>query len=178
MKIKLKKLFPGKNKKRNEKIKKVLIAGLPPFLAGGLGGMLTNLGLKDWYPALNKASFNPPSWVFGPAWTILYIFMALATWIMLNKKEKIFDLQIKNLKRLALNYYFLQIVLNFLWTPMFFVLRQPVLALVLLFVLFVVFAKMTLIYAKIDKRTLWFLIPNLLWLSFAAILNASVVFLN
>lgn len=176
--MKLKKLFPGKDKKRNEKIKKVLISALPPFLAGTLGGLLTNLGLKDWYPFINKASFNPPAWVFGPVWTVLYIFMAVATWIMLSKKEKIFDLQIKNLKRLAINYYFLQIMLNFLWTPIFFVLRQPVAALVLLFALFLVFAKMTLIYAKIDKRTLWFLLPNLLWLSFATILNASVVFLN
>ena len=176
--MKLQKLFLGKNKKSQEKIKKVLIAGLPPFLAGTLGGLLTNLGLKDWYPFLNKASFNPPAWVFGPTWTILYIFMAIATWIMLNKKGQIFDLKIKNLQRLATSYYFLQIILNFLWTPIFFVLRQPVAALVLLFALFLVFAKMTLIYAKIDKRTLWFLIPNLLWLSFATMLNASVVFLN
>ncbi len=157
---------------------KIAFAFLPPFLAGGLGSILTVEGLRSWYPMINKVSFNPPAWVFGPVWTMLYIFMGTATVIILQTKGKIFALKSKNLHEQALNLYLGQIVLNFLWTPVFFALAQPLLALFILVTLLIVFVQMTSVYARINKNTLWFLIPNILWLCLATMLNFGVVILN
>lgn len=135
-------------------------------------------GLQDWYPSLRKPWFNPPSWVFGPVWTILYIFMGVATWLILEKKYAVLDFGGEKDRRQALRFYFLQIVLNFLWTPVFFALSQPGAALLILVILLIVFVQMTTIYFQIKRATLWFLLPNILWLCFATILNLSIVLLN
>ena len=155
-----------------------LLAFLPPFLAGVLGALTMSRGLQVWYVTLTKPFFNPPGWLFGPVWTILYFLMGLATWIILKRRYGLLQLKQKELQRQALQFYLVQIILNFLWSPVFFAFHSPMIAVFILISLLVIFIQMTIIYARLDKRTLWCLIPNIAWLAFATLLNLSLVFLN
>ncbi|MDO5561704.1 MAG: TspO/MBR family protein [bacterium] len=155
-----------------------LLAFLPPALAGVFGSLTMIGGLQTWYSTLTKPFFNPPAWLFGPVWTLLYFLMGLATWIILNRRYSILEFRKRNLQREAVKFYLVQIILNFLWTPVFFAFQAPVVALFILVALLIVFVQMTNLYARLNRSTLWCLIPNLVWLCFATILNLSIVLLN
>lgn len=157
---------------------KAWLAFGPPVLVGFLGSLLMSDSLGIWYQTLNKASFNPPGWVFGPAWTLLYFLMGLATYLILNKKFSPLKLGAKCLQWEAVKFYLIQISLNFAWTPFFFVFHQTFVGLIILIALLTIFIIMTRIYACLDKRTLWCLIPNIAWLCFATLLNLMIVILN
>lgn len=157
---------------------KALLSFGPPLLVGFLGSILMAGSLDIWYQTLNKASFNPPAWVFGPAWTLLYFLMGLATYWILDKKFSPLKLGAKCLQWEAIKFYLIQICLNFAWTPVFFVFRQTLSGLAVLIALLIVFIIMTRIYARLDKKTLWCLLPNIAWLCFATLLNLMIVILN
>lgn len=155
-----------------------LLAFAPPAAAGILGSLTMIGGSQTWYPSLVKPFFSPPAWLFGPAWTLLYFLMGLATWIILNRRYSILEFCKRNLQREAIKFYLVQIVLNFLWTPMFFAFQAPLVALFVLVALLIIFIQMTNLYARLNKVTLWCLIPNIAWLCFATLLNLSIVLLN
>jgi translocator protein len=125
---------------------------------GGVSGVLTAGAVVDWFPTLNKPSFNPPSWVFAPVWTTLYIMMAVAAWRVWLAGPS---------SRPALNLFFIQLVLNFLWSLFFFGLRSSALALIDIVALWIMIA-----------LTMRAFVPYLAWVSFATILNASIWWLN
>ncbi len=136
---------------------------------GVVSGVMTAGAMVDWYPTLNKPFFNPPSWVFAPAWTILYIMMAVAAWRVWLAGHS---------SKPALNLFFIQLVLNFLWSVFFFGLHSPALALIDIVAMWIMIALTMRAFFKIARPAGWLLVPYLAWVSFAAVLNASIWWLN
>ena len=138
------------------------------FLASGIGGFTTSTFKEPWYSQIILPSFNPPSWVFGPVWTVLYILMSVAIWrIWINY----YDNKILNL-------YFLHLFFNMIWSIIFFGFHQIFLALLnLLIILFFIIWLMK-IYYKTTKLSFLLMVPYLLWSSFALLLNTSILYLN
>lgn len=140
--------------------------------AGFAGSIYTLQSVKWWYPTLNKPSLNPPSWVFGPVWTVLFVMMGIALYLVWNKglkKKGVVD---------AIALFGVQLVLNVTWSYLFFGLRNPTLALTEIVVLWGAILLCTLKFSKIDKSAGHLMIPYLVWVSFACYLNLSIVFLN
>jgi translocator protein len=136
---------------------------------GGVSGVLTASAVVDWFPTLNKPFFNPPSWIFAPVWTTLYIMMAVAAWrVWLTGPSS----------KPALNLFFIQLVLNFLWSLFFFGLHSPALALIDIIAMWIMIVLTTRAFFKIARPAGWLFVPYLAWVSFATILNASIWWLN
>ncbi len=142
------------------------------LLAGFLGSLFTVTQSGSWYDLLIKPSFNPPNYLFGPVWTILFILIALAVFLVLKKNLK--DKQIKN----ALVIFAAQLVFNILWSFFFFYLQNPRLAFLGIIALLIIIITMMIKFYEIDKRTVYLLAPYLLWVSFAAVLNYYLWLLN
>jgi tryptophan-rich sensory protein len=138
-----------------------------PFLIVVLGGGIT-IGVltapAEWYAALNKPPFNPPGWVFGPVWTVLYVMIAVVGW---------------RLWRLGnAGLWAVQLELNFLWSPVFFAAQMPWAALVVILALLVVILLLIGRNWHRDRLSAWLLMPYAAWVGFATVLNASIAVLN
>lgn len=138
---------------------------------GALGAVFTVSAIPVWYAGLQKPSFTPPDWVFGPVWTILYALMAVAAFLVWQRRKEYGAKQ-------ALWLYGVQLVLNFLWTVIFFGLHMPGLALMEILVLLAVIVAMTGWFARYNGWAAALLVPYILWLSFATALNAGIWILN
>ena len=136
---------------------------------GGVSGFVTVQSVQDWFPTLHKPFFNPPSWIFGPVWTLLYIMMAVAAWRVWLEGS---------IAKPALNLFFVQLVLNFFWTIIFFGMKNISLALVEIIALWIMIALTLRAFIKIAKPAGWMMAPYLAWVSFATLLNASLWWLN
>ena len=141
---------------------------LVTFLASGIGSFATSSFKEPWYSEIILPSFNPPSWVFGPVWTILYILMSFAIWKIWIK---FFDLKI-------LKIYLVHLVFNGSWSIIFFGFHQPFFALIDLLIILGFVIYLTLAYKKLDKISFYLMIPYNLWTSYAFVLNFSIVILN
>lgn len=122
----------------------------------------------EWYQSLQKPFFNPPNWIFGPVWTTLYVLIGIAgarTWIRKRMGTR-------------MRLWFTQMVLNFLWSPIFFGMQSPAGALVIIVpMLICILAFVALTYRR-DRVSMWLFVPYALWVGFATLLNASIGFLN
>ncbi len=145
----------------------LIVAVALPLIVGGVGGIATSSSVTTWYPSLNKPSFNPPGWIFGPVWTTLYVMMGVASWRVWRKGE-----------RQALSWYGIQLALNLLWSVLFFGLRQPGAALVEIVVLWAAILVTAVKFARVDTLAGVLMVPYQLWVSFAAILNGAIWWLN
>ena len=137
-----------------------------------VGGATTAKSVGDWYDGLDRAPWNPPSWVFGPAWTVLYLLMAVAAWLV--AREGFGDSAVQ----VALTLYAIQLVLNLGWSVVFFGLRRPGLGLVVIVALFVAVAATAIAFYAVSPAAAWMLAPYLVWVAFAASLNAWIAFAN
>lgn len=137
-----------------------------------IGGYFSMNSIQSWYYALEKAPWNPPNWVFGPAWTILYVLMTLAIWIVFLSNGN------QRIKRICYSLFFLQLFVNFLWSIFFFSMQCPALAFLDIVVLTVLIVYNIFYYYKINKLAAWLMVPYLFWVLFAATLNFSIVILN
>ena len=124
-----------------------------------------------WYAALLKPSWNPPAWVFGPAWTTLYLMMATAAWLVWREGGW------KQQGR-ALTLFLVQWLLNALWTPLFFGMHQTGLALVEILLLWLMIAATLRAFWRVKKSAGWLMVPYLAWVSFATVLNYTIWRLN
>ena len=148
----------------------VLIGFISLCLAvGSVSGYFTVTGVREWFPSLVKPSFNPPSWLFAPVWTVLYIMMGIAAWLVWRRGGDI---------NLALGMFFIQLALNFLWSFLFFNLRRIDVALLEILVLWISIAVTLSLFWNVDRRAGLLLVPYLAWVSFASLLNASFWRLN
>ncbi|WP_221032813.1 TspO/MBR family protein [Actomonas aquatica] len=145
---------------------------LAAFLVAAIGGGATASSVREWYPTIAKPSWTPPSWVFGPAWTTLYILMSIAAWRVWCRREALEG------AALTLRLHGVQLVLNALWSILFFGLRNPALALIEILLLWAVLATLQLRLFRHDRvaGALW--VPYLAWVSFATALNAAIWWLN
>jgi tryptophan-rich sensory protein len=154
------------------KTQKILISVVTCLGIGFISGQITKSAIIDWYPMIKKPFFNPPNWVFAPVWTMLYVMMAVAAALVWDKIDR------NNLVKTALRYFVIQLILNSLWSILFFGLHNPGLALIEIVLLWLMIYETFIQFGKIDKLAANLLIPYLGWVGFATILNASIWFLN
>ena len=147
------------------------VALIACYGAAAVGGILTSSSVSTWYQTLQKPSFNPPSWVFGPVWTVLYGMMAVAVWLAWRGAGS-------GEARLPLALFAVQLILNVAWSALFFGLRQPGWALLEICLLWVAIGASLVSFVRISPVAGWLMAPYLLWVSFAAILNLSLWLLN
>ncbi len=144
-----------------------LVAFLVIVVGGGL--LIGTLNIPGpWYHTLSQPPLTPPDWVFGPAWTLLYVLIAIAGWRTAGHSASALPIQL----------WTLQLFLNFIWSPVFFNAEAPVLALAVLIALLVTVLNLARITWHEDRTTSLLLLPYVLWLCFATYLNAGVVALN
>ncbi len=148
----------------------VLLVGLC-LGVGGLGGAVTAESVTTWYATLNKPSFNPPNWIFGPVWTALYILMGVAAWRVWRAADR-------DTARGPLAVFALQLAVNLGWSVAFFGLRNPGLAVVVILLLDLLVLATALMFRRIDRLAAWLLVPYLAWISFATLLNVTIWHLN
>lgn len=134
------------------------------LFVGMAGSFFTVSQIPGWYAGLNKPVFSPPNWVFAPVWTTLYVLMGVAAGLAWKGKGR--------------QYFLIQLVFNFLWSLVFFTFHQIGLALIVIVILWVLILKTILEFKKISKLAAELLIPYLLWVSFASLLNLAVAILN
>lgn len=141
-------------------------------LAGIIGSLFTVSSVSSWYMGLVKPALNPPSWVFGPVWTTLYALMGIAAFLVWRR-----GLARREVK-IALGVFLVQLVLNTLWSILFFRLQRIDLALIDIVLLWLGILATIIAFAKIWKLAAWLLAPYLLWVSFASYLNYALWTLN
>jgi translocator protein len=149
-----------------------VIAILAVGTASVIGQIATYPNLAPWYAELVKPSFNPPAWVFAPVWTILYALMAFAVWRILRLR------QAPAARRSALSLFFIQLTLNAAWSWMFFGANSPLLGLINIAPQFLVILATVVAFHRIDRIAAWCLIPLVMWVAFASVLNFAIWRLN
>ena len=143
-------------------------------LAGILGSFFTMQSIPTWYATLIKPSFSPPNWLFAPAWTLLYALMGTAAYLVWEKRQGAKNKMVGA----ALNMFCIQLVLNALWSVVFFGLRSPGFGLIEIFVLWFAILITILQFLKVSRWAAWLMTPYLLWVSFACGLNLGIFLLN
>ena len=146
-----------------------ILFGLITYSASVIGGLVT-VGFKEpWYSLINKPTFNPPSWVFAPVWTTLYLMMTIAIWLFWHSRNK--DMN-------TIYIYFIHIVFNTTWSIVFFGLHQILLALFILIVLILMIIILILRFKRVNIVSYYLMIPYLLWCCYALVLNFNIFLLN
>ena len=138
------------------------------FLASAIGGYITSSFKEPWYSGLELSALNPPSWVFGPMWTTLYIFMSIAIW----------RVWIKFRETKILFLYFIHLFFNSTWSIVFFGFHNILLALLNLIIILIFILILMKVYMARDKFAFYLMLPYLIWSSFALYLNFSIYILN
>lgn len=153
-------------------IKKLAVALALPLAVGFTGSIFTRNAIDSgWYDSLYQPSFTPPRWVFGPVWTVLYILMGIALYIVWNQFPR-------KRRENALGIFALQLLLNFLWSLFFFYFNDIEIALLDIAALWISIVMMIWMFYRVKPLAGWLIIPYLLWVSFAAALNIAYWVLN
>jgi translocator protein len=141
------------------------------FAAAAVGAGFTNSSVNTWYPELRKPPGTPPSWVFGPVWTALYLLMATAAWVVWQEHH------VQNVW-LPLALFFGQLILNAVWSIIFFGMRRPGLALAEVLILLATILLTTVSFSEYSRFASWLMTPYLGWVTYATYLNFGVWRLN
>lgn len=141
------------------------------FAVAGVGSWFTSMGMPNWYMSLEKPSWQPAAWVFGPVWSTLYVFMAVAAWLVWRRAGF-------GGATAALTLFFVQLGLNLAWSGIFFALQAPVLALGELVILWAAILATAVLFVRHSRWAALLMVPYLLWVTFAGALNTAIVFLN
>lgn len=141
-------------------------------LAGIVGSLFTTPAIPTWYQTLNKPPFTPPDWIFGPVWITLYLLMGISLFLVWRKKGQ--DPRVKR----SMILFFAQLMLNAFWSIAFFGLRSPLFGLVIIILLWIAILLTIQKFFKISRSGAILLLPYLLWVSFAVLLNVSLWVLN
>jgi len=152
-------------------ILKLIASIILPLALGTIAGMFTSQSIPDWYATLNRPSFNPPNWIFGPVWTTLYLLMGISLFL-------IWQQDISKERNLAIWVFLLQLLLNFGWSFIFFYFNWIGIALVEIILLWISIVYMLVLSYKIKPLAAYMNLPYLLWVTFATVLNASYYILN
>jgi tryptophan-rich sensory protein len=149
---------------------KLSLSILLPLIIGGISGYFTASNIESWYVTLNKPTFNPPNYLFGPVWTSLYVLMGISFFLIWNSA--------KVNKNKLIGLYLFQLSLNFLWSFIFFKFHAIGIAAIEIIILWLSILIMIIQFYKCNKWAGLINIPYLLWVSFASILNMSIYLLN
>ena len=153
-------------------VRNLLVSIIVCQAAGLIGSLFTFAAIPTWYASLAKPSFSPPNWLFGPVWTTLYIFMGVAMYLVWQKGTKKKDV------RQALTLFIIHLVFNAGWSIVFFGLQSMLGGMVALIILWGFIVAVIREFYRIDRRAAYLLIPYLVWVSFAGVLNFSLLLLN
>jgi tryptophan-rich sensory protein len=151
---------------------KIVLFVLAAEILGGLGSLVTSPAVGGWYKELVKPSFNPPNWLFGPAWTILFALMGVSFYLVYEK-----GLKNKKVKE-AITVFIIQFIFNIAWSFIFFGAKLPRLALLEIIIMWFLILLTMIKFYRISKTAALLLLPYLLWVTFATLLNYSIVVLN
>ena len=141
-----------------------------PLLVGALSGFLTNSDVKEFMATAQKPFFMPPGWLFPVVWTLLYILMGFSAYIIDNTPS--------SRKNRALTIYYIQLFFNFVWSFIFFSAENFLFAFIWIIILWILIIATIIEFKIIKARAAYFLIPYLIWVTFAAVLNFSIYLLN
>jgi tryptophan-rich sensory protein len=141
------------------------------FAVAGVGSLFTRPAIKGWYAALQKPSWTPSNWIFGPVWSALYLSMAIAAWLVWRRAGFAGA-------RLPLTLFALQLLLNLAWTGVFFGLRMPGAAFAEIVLLWLFILATTAAFWPLSRAAAWLMVPYLLWVTYAATLNYGIWRLN
>ena len=150
---------------------KLVISLVLPFIAGGIGSYFTIPSIGSWYVTLSKPFFNPPDFLFGPVWTLLYVLMGISFYLVWSSARSKF-------RKRATALFLIQLVLNASWSIVFFGLQNPLLGLVNIVILWIAIFITIRTFSLISKPASYLLYPYLFWVTFAGVLNLSIVLLN
>lgn len=142
-------------------------------LAGVVGAFFTTSAIPGWYAALPKPELAPPNWVFGPVWTILYVLMGVAFFLVWQKMDTAKGAK-RNTIQVALSLFVAQLVLNACWSIIFFGLRNPGLAFAEIVVMWLAIVATMAAFSHVSAKATWLLVPYILWVSFAGYLNYAI----
>jgi tryptophan-rich sensory protein len=151
---------------------KIIIAIIICNIVGLAASMVTLDAIPSWYASLNKPSFNPPNWLFGPVWTALYILMGISAAMIWQ-----LGLERSDVKH-ALSVFGIQLMLNGIWSYLFFGFQSPLLAFIEIVLLLGMIILTMVRFKNLKPMAAWLLTPYLLWVSFASVLNFSIYLIN
>ena len=152
-------------------ILKLVVSIILCQLAGLLGSLFTTPAIPTWYQTLNKPFFTPPNWIFSPVWTSLFILMGISLFFVWRRTDH-------PKFKIAFIFFFVQLILNVLWPVAFFGLKSPLLGLIDIVLLWIAILLTIQNFLKVSKMAGFLLLPYLLWVGFAALLNFSLWILN
>ena len=151
------------------KILSFILFALITYSASIIGSIATIEFKEPWYSLLSKPTFNPPSWIFAPVWTTLYLMMTIAVWNFWHSKNR--DMN-------TVYIYFIHLIFNTTWSIVFFVFHKLILALIVLFILISLITVLLFRFRRVNMVSFYMMIPYLLWCCFALILNLNLILLN
>ena len=160
------------SKSRKTRVIEALVIAILVFITATIGSRATIPNIPDWYEGLIKPSFNPPNWIFGPVWTLLYVLMTYAAWRVMGRIET------KRHTILVATVFILQLFFNALWSIVFFGMHNPAYALIVVIFLEASVIAMILVFARYDRVAAVTQLPYAGWVAFASLLNLSIVLLN
>jgi len=140
------------------------------LLAGAIGSIFTMPAIAGWYSTLNKPAWTPPNWAFGPVWTTLYILMGISLYLIWNTR-------VRGVKT-AMGIFAAQLVLNVLWSFLFFGLQSPLLGMIGIVALWIAILATIIVFYRINRPAAYLLLPYIIWVTIASALNYSVLILN
>jgi len=150
---------------------KLSVSLLLPIGLGSIAGIFTTKEIVGWYASLDKPSFNPPSYLFGPVWTALFILMGVSMFLIWNRPKT-------ELRQKALTIFGIQLFFNFWWSILFFSFHTAFLAVVDILIMWFLIIYMISIFKKIKPVAAYLQIPYFLWVTFATVLNICIWYLN
>ena len=151
------------------KILSFILFALITYSASVIGSIATIEFKEPWYSLLSKPTFNPPSWIFAPVWTTLYLMMTIAVWNFWHSKNR--DMN-------TVYIYFIHLIFNTTWSIVFFVFHKLIVALIVLFILISLITVLLFRFRRVNMISFYMMIPYLLWCCFALILNFKLILLN
>lgn len=157
-------------KKKERGYSKLFLCLMLPQLVAMLGAYFSTSSDGSWYDSLEKPFFNPPSTIFGPIWTVLYVLMGIASYIVWMQKSPWYSR--------TMTWYWIHLVLNALWTPVFFGLQSPLKGLFIITPMWVLVGICVLAFSLRSRIASFMMVPYFLWVSYEMVLNASIYWLN
>lgn len=154
------------------KMVRLIVAVLVAQSAGLIGSLFTTPAIPTWYAHLEKPAFTPPGWIFGPVWVMLYTFMGIASFLVWQKR------QANPVADKALVVYTVHLIMNALWSVLFFGLKSPGSAFVEIVILWFMILAVIKLFHRVDWRAAYLMMPYVLWVSFAAVLNFAIWRMN
>ncbi len=157
---------------------KLIVSIISCQLAGIIGSFFTISSIPTWYATLSKPFFSPPNWLFGPVWIMLYFLMGISLYLVWIRDQKSKKSDKSTLTSKAITWFVIQLVLNSIWSILFFGLRSPILAFIEIALLWIAIIFTIKAFCNVSKTASLLLVPYLAWVSFAAMLNLAIVLLN